>query len=232
MITTKGSPGQIVKFSGKIGGALRVFEDKVEVLVGGFTFNKDDLPAPGDVLPCATPVYCDEAAGARSITPLITGKVASIDQTDAKKVTLANIGLVRPAFKVGSKVAIINSTLTHEYQNTAASGNDPASYAFATIVAYDENVITLDNALDSLAADDILVEVAEDETTHKAAVKCTPNTLLPYDKVYDKDATIVYGDGCYDCKAPVLERRCPPITDAVKAALDAGGCTFRWSQRK
>ena len=29
MITTKGSPGQIVKFSGKIGGALRVFEDNL-----------------------------------------------------------------------------------------------------------------------------------------------------------------------------------------------------------
>lgn len=232
MITVKGSPGQIVKFDGKIGGALRVFEDKVEVLVGGFTFDKNDLPAPGDVLPCATPVYCDEAADARSITPFITGKVASVSGDNAKVVTLANIGLVRPAFKVGSKVAIVNSTLTHEYQNTAAVDETPASYAFATIVAYDGNIITLDNALDGLAENDILVEVAEDETTHKAAVKCVPNALLPYDKVYDENATIVYGDGCYTCLAPVLERRCPPLTDAVKAALVAGGCTFKWSARK
>ena len=232
MITVKGSPGQIVKFKGEVGSSLRVFEDKVEVLVGGFTFDKNDLPAPGDVLPCATPVYCDEAADARSITPFITGRVASISGEDAKVVTFANVGLVRPAFKVGSKVAIINSTLTHEYQNTAAVGETPASYAFVTIVGYDGNVATLDNELDSLSADDILVEVSEDETTHKATVKCVPNALLPYDKVYDENATIVYGDGCYTCLAPVLERRCPPMTDAVKAALAAGGCTFKWSPRK
>ena len=47
----KGTFNQIVKASAKFGGALVVFEGKPELLVGGFNFNKDDLPAPGDLVP-------------------------------------------------------------------------------------------------------------------------------------------------------------------------------------
>lgn len=228
----QGTPNQVVQFSGKIGGALRVFEDKCELRIGGFKFDLNDLPAPGDVLPCATPVYCDENHPGRSITPLITAKVASIDGNDATKVTLAKVGLNRPAVKVGMKVAIINATLTTQYQNTEASGGDPANITFATITAIEGDVITLGEALTGLAANDILVEVAEDATTHKAAIKSVPNSLLPYDVVRDAKAISVDGDGAYSCLAPVLERRCPPITDAIKKALADAGCTFVWSPRK
>ena len=227
-----GTSNQVVQYSGKIGGALRVFEDKVELLVGGFSFDLNDLPAPGDVLPCGTPVKCDESSSARSIVPLITAKVASIDGNDATKVTLAKVGLNRPAVKVGMQVAIINSTLTTQYQNTAAAGATPADTKFATITAIDGDVITLGEALTGLAADDILVEVVEDATTHKAAIKAVPNRLLPYDVVRDEKAISVDGDGAYSCLAPVLERRCPPLTAAIKQALKDADCTFVWSDRK
>lgn len=225
-----GTPNQILKASGVFGGTKVVFEGQPQLLVGGFNFTLTDLPGAGVVLPCGTPVNCNEST--RAITPLITVKVASIDGTDAKKVTLVDNGFNGPALKIGDKVAIINATIAHEYTNTPASGADPAVYTFVSVAAINGNVITLDNALDSLAANDILVVVVENETTHKAAIKATPNALLPYDVVRDAAAISVDGDGAYSSDRPVLTRRMPPITDAIKTALANAGCTFKWSDRK
>ena len=221
---------QVLKASGNIGGAKVVFEGHPKLLIGGFDFDLNDLPGAGVVLPCGTPVYCDEAN--RTITPLITLKVKTVDGVDAKKITVYDNGFNGPAVKVGDKVAIINATLATEYTNTAQVGSTPASYAFVSIASVEGNAIVLDNVLASLAADDIIVVVAENETTHKAAIKGTPNALLPYDLVYDKAATAVHGDGAYSNDRPVLVRRMPPITDAIKTALANAGCTFKWSDRK
>jgi hypothetical protein len=207
----KGTFNQIVKASGKFGGALVVFEGKPELLIGGFNFNLDDLPAPGDVLPCGTPVNCDEST--RVITPIITGKVSAVDGT---AVTIADNGFGNVAFKVGSTVAVLGSDLS-----TAASN-------YATIASEEGNVITLSAAITGLAANSILVEV--DATSKK--VKAIPNALTPYDIVRDPNAIAVDGDGAYKNDRPVLERRMPAINDAIKAALVAAGCQFKWSDRK
>lgn len=207
----KGTFNQIVKANGKFGGALVVFEGKPELLIGGFNFNLDDLPAPGDVLPCGTPVNCDEAT--RVITPIITGKVESVDGT---KVTLKDLGFGQTALKVGSTVAVLGNDLS------------AAAAKSATIASKEGNVVTLNAALDGLAAGNILVEV--DATSKK--VKAIPNALTPYDIVRDANAISVDGDGAYKNDRPVLERRMPAINDAIKAALAAAGCQFKWSDRK
>lgn len=207
----KGTFNQIVKASGKFGGALVVFEGKPELLVGGFDFNLNDLPAPGDVLPCGTPVYCDESA--RTIVPVITGKVESIAGT---AVTIADHGFGNVAFKVGSTVAILGSDLSQ------------AATKYATIASKDGNVITLSAAIEGLAANAILVEVDADSKK----IKAIPNALTPYDIVRDANAISVDGDGAYKNDRPVLERRMPAINDAIKAALVAAGCQFKWSDRK
>lgn len=207
----KGTFNQIVKASGKFGGALVVFEGKPELLIGGFNFNLEDLPAPGDVLPCGTPVNCDEST--RVITPIITGKVVSINGT---AVTLKDLGFGQTAFKVGSTVAILGSDLS------------AVATKYATIASKDGNVITLSAAIEGLAADAILVEV--DATSKK--IKAIPNALTPYDIVRDANAIAVDGDGAYKNDRPVLERRMPAINDAIKAALVAAGCQFKWSNRK
>ena len=207
----KGTFNQIVKANGKFGGALVVFEGKPELLIGGFNFNLDDLPAPGDVLPCGTPVNCDEAT--RVITPIITGKVESVDGT---KVTLKDLGFGQTALKVGSTVAVLGNDLS------------AAAAKSATIASKDGNVVTLNAAIDGLAAGAILVEV--DATSKK--VKAIPNALTPYDIVRDANAISVDGDGAYKNDRPVLERRMPAINDAIKAALAAAGCQFKWSDRK
>ena len=207
----KGTFNQIVKASAKFGGALVVFEGKPELLVGGFNFNLNDLPAPGDVLPCGTPVNCDEST--RVITPIITGKVESVNSTE---VTLKDLGFGQTAFKVGSTVAVLGSDLTTAAEN------------YATIASKEGNVITLSAAITGLAANSILVEV--DATSKK--VKAIPNALTPYDIVRDANAISVDGDGAYKNDRPVLERRMPAINDAIKTALANAGCQFKWSNRK
>jgi len=207
----KGTFNQIVKASQKFGGSLVVFEGKPELLVGGFNFNLDDLPAPGDVLPCGTPVYCDEST--REITPIITAKVESVDGTT---VTLKDLGFGQTAIKVGATVAELGSDLTQ------------AATYYATVASKEGNVLTLSGAITGLAADDILVVVDADSKK----VKAIPNALTPYDIVRDANAISVDGDGAYKNDRPVLERRMPAINDAIKAALVAAGCQFKWSDRK
>ena len=207
----KGTFNQIVKASGRFGGALVVFEGKPELLVGGFNFNLNDLPEPGDVLPCGTPVNCDEAT--RIIVPIITGKVESVNGT---AVTLKDLGFGQTAFKVGATIGILPDDL------------DQAASKYATIVSKEGNVITLSAAIEGLAADAILVEV--DATSKK--VKAIPNALTPYDIVRDPNAISVDGDGMYKNDRPVLERRMPAINQAIKDALLFYGCQFKYSNRK
>ena len=61
---------QTVKYSKKYGGVRKVFEGKPYMLVGGFSFNLEDLPLPGNVLPAGAPVSVDEDK--RTITPIYT----------------------------------------------------------------------------------------------------------------------------------------------------------------
>lgn len=208
-----GTVGAVVQAKGNFGGGLVVFEGKPELLVGGFNFNMDDLPAVGDVLPCGTPVYCDEAYNARSITPIITAEVIAVDGTT---VTLKDHGFGNVAFKVGATVAELPADLT-----------SAASY-YATISKKEGNVLTLSGAITGLAVGDVLVEVAAD--TKK--VKAIPNALLPYDVVRGENEISRTGDGMYKNDRPILERRMPAVNDAIKAALVAAGCQFKWSNRK
>lgn len=209
----KGTVGAVVQYSENFGGGLVVFEGKPELLIGGFDFNMDDLPAVGDVLPCGTPVYCDEAYPGRSITPIITAKVIAIDGTT---VTLEDHGFGSVPFKVGATVAELGSDLTQAATN------------YATISSKNGNVLTLSAAVTGLAVGEILVEV--DATTKK--VKATPNALLPYDIRRGDNETARTGDGMYKNDRPILERRMPAVNDAIKTALKNAGCDFRWSNRK
>lgn len=208
-----GTVGAVVQAKGSFGGGLVVFEGKPELLAGGFNFNMDDLPAVGDVLPCGTPVYCDEASTARSITPVITAEVIAIDGT---KVTLKDHGFGNVAFKVGATVAELPADLTSAATN------------YATISSKEGNVLTLSAAVTGLAVGDILVEV--DATSKK--VKAIPNALLPYDIRRGENEISRTGDGMYKNDRPILERRMPAVNDAIKAALVAAGCQFKWSNRK
>ncbi len=206
-----GTFNQTVKASTNFGGALVVFEGHPELLIGGFNFNLDNLPAAGEVLPCGTPVYCDESA--RTITPVITAKVLAISGTT---VTIEDHGFGSVPFKVGATVAELPADLSSAAEN------------YATIASKEGNVLTLSAAVTGLAVGDVLAEV--DATSKK--VKAVPNALLPYDVVRDPYAISVDGDGMIGNDRPVLERRMPAINDAIKAAIQANGHKITFSNRK
>lgn len=212
MINYTGTFNQVIKGQhGKFGGALVVFEGHPQLLVGGFNYNLDDLPAPGDVLPCGTPVYCDEQT--REIIPIITAKVNSVNGT---KVTLADIGFGNTAFKVGATIGVLPETLTDKVSNTA------------TITAIDGVNITLSAAITGLKAGDILVNL---DPTGKI-IRHIPNAITPYDVVRSEDAISVDGDGMIGNDRPLLERRMPPYNAALKAAVQANGHKLTFSNRK
>ena len=215
MFNYDGTYNQIIKkASTSFGGALVVFEGHPQLLVGGFNFNLNDL-TPGVVLPCGTPVYCDEAA--RTITPLVTAKVTAVDGNDATKVTVADNGFGGTALNVGDVVAILPASLN----TVMTSGN------YATIEAIDGLEITLSDAITSLAANKILVQL---DSSKK--VKVVPNAILPYDVMRSADAISVDGDGMIGNDRPLLERRMPPYNDALKAAVQANGHKLTFSNRK
>lgn len=206
-----GTVGAVIQASSNFGGSLVVFEGKPELLIGGFNFKKDDLPAVGEVLPCGTPVYCDEAA--RSITPIITAKVIAVSGTS---VTLEDHGFGNVAFKSGVTVAKLGDDLEAAAEN------------YATIASKNGNVLTLSAAVTGLAVGDILVEV--DATSKK--IKAIPNALLPYDIRIGENEISRTGDGMYANDRPILERRMPAVNSAIKEILQYNGCQFKWSNRK
>lgn len=212
MLNYDGTFNQIVKkASTKFGGALVVFEGHPQLLVGGFNYNLDDLPAPGNVLPCGTPVYCDEQE--RTITPIITATAKTVANG---VVTVYDNGFGHCAFSVGDTVGELPSDLT-----TAVSN-------YATVTAVEGNKITLSSTITGFTAGDILVVL--DATTKK--VKAIPNAITPYDVVRDANAISVDGDGMIGNDRPLLERRMPPYNDALKAAVQANGHKLTFSNRK
>lgn len=211
----QGTFNQRVQFDGRIGGYRRVFEGQVKLLVGGFNFDLKDLPAPGNVLPAGTPVYCNEET--RAIVPLRTFKVTQVDGT---KVRVEKF-FAGTRVKVGESLIAVPSDLA-----TAAAAAMTVSAIDNSNANYDE--LTVNAVPEGVVAGSILCVAGTD----KKAV-CIPNALTPYDICLDEKAVAADGEGAWNCMDfPVLERRMPPITDSIKKALADAGCFFRWSNRK
>lgn len=207
----QGTFNQIVKASGRYGGARVVFEGHPQLIIGGFNFDMNSLPAPGVVLPCGTPIY--GVTETRTAYPIITAKVVSVSSTT---VTVEDCGWGQTAIPVGATVAELPSNLT-----TAATD-------YATVSAVNGNEITLSAAITGLAANDVLVVV--DATSKK--VKGAPTGLLPYDVVRDPNAISVDCDIMIGNDRPVLTRRMPPINDAIKNSVQSNGHKIVFSARK
>ena len=201
-----GTFNQRISFSGKVGGYRRVFEGHLPTLVGGFNWDLNDLPTPGNVLPAGTPVYADEEK--RTIKPLYGFEVYENASSTTLKVvklfagTRAKVGMTIG----GAKVTAIDSknegydVLTMDKAVTATKGN----VLFGTVDGTD--------------------------------IKDKVNGLTPYDICLDPDSLNQFGgadgDVAWNCMDfPVLVRRMPPVTDEVLANINKNGCFFRWSKR-
>lgn len=200
-MSTIGTFNQSVRYSTKIGGYRRVFEGHVSLLVGGFSFDLNDLPEAGNVLPAGTPVYVDEVA--RTIKPLYGFKVLKNDGT----ALTVEKGLSGTRAKVG---------MTIEGQKVASiDKSDPTC-----------DVLTMEAAVTTAKVGGVVYGVMDGKD-----IKTKVNALTPYDTCLDPNAVSADGDGAWASDFPVLETRMPPITDEVKKALNSNGCFFRFSNR-
>lgn len=210
----KGTLNNYVKWSKNWGGVRKCYEAKPTLLVGGFDIDLALMPTGGNAMAAGTLVYADEQA--RTVVPLYTFNVAEVDGT---KVTVEKFETGSIA-KVGMKLIVVGSDLNSAAANLATVTAVDAS-------AEDVDVLTVDAAT-GITAGAILAEA-----TDAKKVKVVPNGLTYCDNVLDPDAYAMDIDVVWNCiDKPVLERRMPPLTDSLKAALREAGCLFRFSNRK
>lgn len=194
---------QTVKYSKKYGGVRRVFEGKPYMLVGGFSFNLEDLPLPGNVLPAGAPVCVDEDK--RTITPIYTIKVKGVDD--------ATVTVAKDEWGVPVKVGMVAPT--GETVTAVEDGDDAYKVTFSAAPA-------------AAKADAVLTLYPK--SVGKTGVKA--NALLYCDICLDPYATACLGDAVWFSEYPVLARRTFPVTDDIKTQLREAGCAFYFSNRK
>ena len=211
-----GTFNNYVKWSKSFGGVRKCYEGHTPTAVGGFSIALANMPSNPNALAAGTPVYADEAA--RTIVPLYTFKVKSVDTT-AKTITVEKFETGSVA-KVGMKLIVVGDDLTSAATNVATISAIDDSAA-------DVDVLTVD-AVTGVTAGAVLAEAGADDK-----IKVVPNGLTYCDSVLDSEAGAMDVDYVWNCmEKPVLERRMPPLTDSLKAALLANGCYFRFSNRK
>lgn len=211
-----GTINNYIKFSKNFGGVRKCYEGKPTIAVGGFSCETALLPVNGAVMAAGTPVYADEQA--RTIVPLYTFKVKSVDSTNSK-ITVEKYETGSVA-KVGMKLLVVGNDLT-------AAATDVATISEIDSSASDVDVLTVDKVAGATAGA-VLAEAGADKK-----IKVIPNGLTYCDNVLDPDAYAIDIDYVWNCmEKPVLERRMPPITASLKKALRDNECYFRFSNRK
>ena len=208
---------QNIEWSDKIGGTRIVFEGHPLLLVGGFNFDLAELPAYPNVLPAGTPIFIDEQA--RTIK--IHYAFSVFEKVSNKTAVKVAKGVEGSRVKAGMFLMAAPDSV-----ETAGTGYEVKSVDTSN-EGYD--IVTLASAA-SFEKEAILVEATA--AGAEAKVKVVPNCLTDRDKRLDPNAKSINGDGVWGNDRPSLERRIPPVAPAIKKALAANECYFRWSNRK
>ena len=223
----QGTINNYIKFSKNFGGVRKCYEGKPTIAVGGFMCDPALMPAYPNVMAAGTLVYADEQA--RTIVPLYTFKVKSVDSTNSK-ITIEKYETGTIA-KVGMKLIAVGDDLTQSATNVYTVSAIDSS-------ADDVDVLTVD-AVTGLTEGAVLAECVTTTTGEGLdavttnLVKVIPNGLTYCDNVLDPDAYAIDIDYVWNCmEKPVLERRMPPLTASLKKALRDNECYFRFSNRK
>lgn len=223
----QGTINNYIKFDKNFGGVRKCYEGKPEIAVGGFMCDPKLMPAYPNVMAAGTLVKYDENKGVRSIVPLYTFKVKSVDSVNSK-ITVEKYETGSIA-KVGMKLIIVGDDLTQSasYVHTVTAVDSSAA---------DVDVLTVDVVTGvtegAVLAEGVSTTTGEgNDAVTTNLVKVIPNGLTYCDNVLDPDAYAIDIDPVYFCIRPVLERRMPPLTDSLKKALRDNGCYFNFSPR-
>lgn len=209
---------QIMEFSDKVGGARNVYEGHPLLLIGGFMFDKKELPNYPYVLPAGTPILVDEQA--RSIKIHYAFEV--YEAITSGKVVKVTKGFEGSRIKEGMTLMSAPDTIDGTGQGYTVASVDVSNN--------DYDSVTLNASPGSLSKGAILVESTD--ATASAKIKVIPNSLTDRDKRLAPDAKSINGDAVWACDRPILERRIPPIAPVIKQAMKDADCFFRWSNRK
>ncbi len=214
----QGTINNYIKLSKNFGGVRKCYEGKPSIAVGGFMCDPALMPTYPNAMAAGTLVYADESAGARTIVPIYTFKVKSVD-TNKKTVTVEKFETGTIA-KVGMKLIVVGNDLSDAATNVATVSAIDSS-------AEDVDVLSVD-AVTGISEDAVLAEAGSDNK-----IKAVPNGLTYCDNAIDPDAYAIDIDYIWNCmEKPVLERRMPPLTASLKKALRDNECYFRFSNRK
>lgn len=214
----QGTINNYIKLSKNFGGVRKCYEGKPSIAVGGFMCDPALMPTYPNAMAAGTLVYADESAGARTIVPIYTFKVKSVD-TNKKTVTVEKFETGTIA-KVGMKLIVVGNDLSDAATNVATVSAIDSS-------AEDVDVLSVDSVT-GISEDAVLAEAGSDNK-----IKAVPNGLTYCDNAIDPDAYAIDIDYIWNCmEKPVLERRMPPLTASLKNALRDNECYFRFSNRK
>lgn len=207
---------QNIEFSDKIGGTRVVFEGHPCLLIGGFDFDIAELPTYPNVLPAGTPIKVDEDARTIEIhyAFAVTKKVSATKYQVAKGIEGSRVKAGMNLMVIGNDVDTAGTAGTVKSVDTSNEGYDEITFT-ASFTAEEGDVI-----VEATAAGE------------GAKVKVVPNALTDRDKRLAPGAKSMNGDGVWANDRPILERRIPPVAPAIKKALAANECYFRWSNRK
>lgn len=222
-----GTINNYIKFSKNFGGVRKCYEGKPAIAVGGFQCETSLMPINGAVMAAGTLVYADEQA--RTIVPLYTFKVKSVDSANSK-ITIEKYETGTTA-KVGMKLIVVGDDLTQSATNVYTVSAIDSSAVDADVLTVDAVTGVTEGAVLAECVTTTTGEGADAVTTN--LVKVIPNGLTYCDNVLDPDAYAIDIDYIWNCmEKPVLERRMPPLTASLKKALRDNECYFRFSNRK
>ncbi len=205
------------KSSSKVGGAREVYQKSLQILTGGFSVAKENLPEVGNVLPAGTPILCDEG-DARSVKVHYAFKVKTVTGSTIQVEKGGEGSRVKVGMFLMEAPATATTTGTAQTVSSVDTSNED----------YDE--IVLDTALSGLAIGDVLIEATADGAG--TTIKVVPNALSVGDVYIDPNGYDFGISGAYFGTGVVYERRIAPIAPAIKTALLENGCFFRFSQSK
>ena len=223
---------QMVAFTRSYGGARSVFTGNIKgVTSGQYRTELTDLPdAVNGCVPAGTPIKVDDANRLITIhyafkTYAITAYSADDTSFDVQITKGYEGSRVVTGMKLGvvpTTVAGLSQAVTDVFTVTAVDRDTSALYDIVTVSCTARTAT-------QIAAGTVLVELALVSGSYY--VKVLPNAFLFYDVVKDANAINMYGvDGLF-CQVDgvLLERRVPPVADAIKSYMREQDVYVRYS---
>ena len=201
---------------GNVGGGIQVFTQAINVTMTGAKVALADLPTAGNSLLAGTPVLSDSY-----------NHTATVHY--AFEVVNVAGAVLQLKKRQGSTTAKVGMFLMESTADLATTGTAATILSIDTSnEAYD--IVTLSAALTGLAVGDTVYEANQDGAG--AVVKVIPNAITAYETLVNSNtvhATVAIG---FNGDGEIFERRISPITPAIRVALKANDCFFRYTQSR